>query len=89
LLLVRGGADYKKSAPLALAYAPKSATLAAGCEDGTIQLWDGTTGKLMADLGDHPDEVCALVFSPDGTLLASASKDGIVMLWRMAPRPRK
>ena len=31
--------------------------LASGCNDGSVQLWDTTTGNMVVSLGDEPTEV--------------------------------
>ncbi len=49
--------------------------------DGTIELWNTSTGKLLHTLWGHADAVFALVFSPDGKTLASGSADGTVRIW--------
>lgn len=49
--------------------------------DGTIELWNTSTGKLLHTLWGHADAVFALAFSPDGKTLASGSADGTVRIW--------
>ncbi|CAG7848121.1 Vegetative incompatibility protein HET-E-1 [Serendipita indica DSM 11827] len=44
--------------------------------DGTVRLWDGTTGASLGTLEGHTDWVSCLAFSPDGRRLASGSGDG-------------
>ncbi|CAG7853499.1 Vegetative incompatibility protein HET-E-1 [Serendipita indica DSM 11827] len=41
--------------------------------DGTVRLWDGTTGASLGTLEGHTDWVQCLAFSPDGRRLASGS----------------
>jgi WD40 repeat protein len=60
----------------AVAHIPGTDLLATG-GDGTIRLWNVTTGKLETLLKDgHPAEVSALVASPDGKWLISTGPDG-------------
>ncbi len=69
-------------APAAVAglrFSPDSRLLAAACGK-TIALWDATSGKPLAVLEGHIDEVRSLAFAPDGKTLASAGDDG-VLLW--------
>ena len=65
-----------------VAFSPDRATLASGNEDGTIHLWDTTTGQRLKNLPGHTDHVNSVVFSPDGRTLASdGSWDETVRLW--------
>jgi WD40 repeat protein len=67
-----------------LAYSPDGRWLAGAVED-RIRLWDGQTGRFVADW-DGPDEpVTLLAFSADSTTLASGGRGGLaVWLWRVA-----
>jgi WD40 repeat protein len=57
-------------------------SLASGFWDGTIRLWDVTTGVEIARLDGHDGGVEALCVLPDGRL-ASGSRDGTIRLWDM------
>ena len=54
--------------------------LASGGVDGTVRLWDTSTGKPTASPQTRPDTVTGVAVSPDGKLTASASANGTVML---------
>ncbi|QYS94432.1 hypothetical protein H0G86_001763 [Trichoderma simmonsii] len=63
------------------AFSPDCRTLAAGCGDGMVRLWDPTTGMLRRSLKGNTNQVNSVVFSFDGRRLASASYDGMLRLW--------
>jgi WD40 repeat protein len=56
----------------ALAFSPDDKLLACGSDDGSIKIWNTTTGKGVKTLAAHQD-VVSLSFSPDGKSLASTS----------------
>ena len=66
-----------------LAFSPDRGTLAAGCSDSTIYLWNVDTGKHAKTLTGHTSEISHLCFSPDGNVLASGCYDGTVLLWNV------
>jgi WD40 repeat protein len=67
------------------AIAPDGKTVALGHEDGTVRLYDPTSGKELRVVGRHPGIVWGVEFSPDGKTLAScARRHGVVRLWDVA-----
>jgi WD40 repeat protein/tetratricopeptide (TPR) repeat protein len=69
-----------------VAFSPDGETLALGSYEGTVQLWDVATGRLLETLEGHSSGVSAVVFSPDGRTLASGSGDQTVRLWNVETR---
>jgi WD40 repeat protein len=64
-----------------VAYSPDGKTLAVGSWDGSISLWEATTGKVRARLQRNGKEVYTLAFSPGGKVLATGSSDGDIQIW--------
>jgi eukaryotic-like serine/threonine-protein kinase len=75
----------KQSKPVrCVAFSPDSQVVAAAGADGTVRLWEATTGRQRQILNGHTDWVSCVTFSPDGKTLASASADRTVKLWDVA-----
>ncbi|MFI5458781.1 MAG: WD40 repeat domain-containing protein [Isosphaerales bacterium] len=70
-----------------LAFSPNRDVLATGGMDGSINLWDATTGKeLKPALAGNVGDVTDLIFTQDGKTLASAHSDGTIILWNVVER---
>jgi WD40 repeat protein len=63
---------------------PKSNALASAHYDGTVKVWDSTTGQMLLDIPAHADAVLGVAYSADGRLLASAGgrdQDKNIGIW--------
>ena len=63
---------------------PRNNTLVVGSSEGTIEIWQLTTGNLITSWQSNSTSVNAISLSPDGNILASGSDDGSVSLWQIA-----
>ncbi|TWI80559.1 WD40 repeat protein [Lacibacter cauensis] len=67
-----------------LKFSPDGRILASGSKDKTIKLWDVQTGKLLADLKGHADDILSIEFNRQGTrLLSTADLDTTAILWNV------
>ena len=75
-----------------LAASHSGATLAAGCADGTVRLYEGGARGALPDWADaavlagHAHGITALSFDVSGRFLATASRDGTARIWDLAAR---
>jgi len=64
-----------------VAIAPDGKSVAAGCQDGSVRLWDVVSGRERV-LRGHTGAVYALAFSPaDSSVLVSGGNDATVRSW--------
>jgi hypothetical protein len=55
--------------------------VASGGLDGTVRLWEISTGKERLRLTGHDGAIYAVAFSPDSRHLISAGVDGTALIW--------
>lgn len=64
-----------------LEYHEETNILAAGHEDGTIKVWDLTSGSVMVTFLGHKSAISVLKFDRKGTRIVSGSADSTVIMW--------
>jgi WD40 repeat protein len=57
-------------------------TLASGCDDNTIKIWNLLTGELLSTLNGHLGTVYSVAIVPLGNILVSGSADETIKIWR-------
>ena len=68
-------------------FSPDGKAIVTAGQDGTIRVWDGSSGEPLRMITEKGESVNALAFSPDGRFLASGSGaassagDNAVQLW--------
>ncbi len=72
-----GHSNYVNSA----AWSPDGKRIASASGDGTVQVWDATTGGHVLTYRGHASDVLAVAWSPDGRTIASGGLDATVQLW--------
>ena len=73
-----------KNAPrgaTSLAFSPDDTVLLVGLRNGSIELFDLTTGEKTTTLNGHTATVGTLIFSSDGKTLVSTGQDGTILVW--------
>ncbi|HVI85137.1 MAG TPA: protein kinase, partial [bacterium] len=64
-----------------VAFSPTGDRLASAGGDGTVKMWNSTTGKMIQTFPAHTDSVVSVAFHPDGKHLASRGADLKVKVW--------
>ncbi|KAG8990572.1 hypothetical protein FRB94_013285 [Tulasnella sp. JGI-2019a] len=65
-----------------VAWSPNGQRIVSGSEDGSLRLWDPSTGNPIGERWTfHRGEVKCVAWSPDGTMIVSGANDHIIQLW--------
>lgn len=80
--VIVGGQGWLESCALS----PSGDWIAAGSHEGTIGIWERSTGTALAQLTGHASQVTALAITPDSAWIVSAGEDGTVRIWDAARR---
>lgn len=63
------------------AFSPDGSKVVTAWANGRAQLWEITSGMVLATLKGHPGRVASVAFASDGKALLTASDDGKARLW--------
>eukprot|EP01119_Soliformovum_irregulare_P025564 TRINITY_DN9508_c0_g1_i1.p1 TRINITY_DN9508_c0_g1~~TRINITY_DN9508_c0_g1_i1.p1 ORF type:complete len:470 (-),score=104.45 TRINITY_DN9508_c0_g1_i1:78-1487(-) len=64
-----------------VSFSPNGQLVASGSFDKSIKLWNGMTGKFIANLRNHVQAIYQISWSADSRMLVSASKDSTLKVW--------
>lgn len=64
-------------------FSPDGHMLASASFDNSVKLWDGRTGRFIANLRGHVASVYRVAWSADSRMLVSASRDSTLKLWNL------
>jgi len=66
-----------------VAFAHDGNTFATGHGDGSVRIWEVSTGRLVRRIAAHSDVVTALAFPPGGWTIVSGSHDHTIRYWAL------
>ncbi|WAL62703.1 protein kinase domain-containing protein [Thermocoleostomius sinensis] len=75
--------DRHADAVYGVVFSPDSSYALSASGDGTIKLWEVSTGRALRSFEDHRDRVNAITLSPDGNYALSGSSDTTLKLWQV------
>jgi len=67
-------------------FSPDSTQVAFGHSNGTISVWEVSSGRRLVDLSGHEKQINRVAISKDGKRLGSTSYDATVRVWDLATR---
>lgn len=74
-------ARFDLSDAVSLAFSPSGELLATGSVDGTLRVWEISTGSVLFEAFGHRQSIERLAFTPGGERLVSGSLDGLIAVW--------
>ncbi|MBW4574594.1 MAG: FHA domain-containing protein [Aphanothece sp. CMT-3BRIN-NPC111] len=66
-----------------VAISPDGQTLASGCLDKSLKVWNWNSGQLIRNIKGHSDSVNAIAISRNGQTLVSGSRDNTIKVWNL------
>jgi WD40 repeat protein len=69
---------------LCIVFSPEGKSLATGCVDGVVRLWNPETGELRRVLPENGDRVTVSAVSADGKTLVAGQANGRILVWDTA-----
>jgi ABC-type dipeptide/oligopeptide/nickel transport system ATPase component len=73
---------FRHSGPVVdVAFSPDGKRIVSGSMDGTLKVWDATSGQKTLTLHGHIGWVSSVAFSPDGKRIVSGALDGTLKVW--------
>ncbi|KAI0820850.1 hypothetical protein BC628DRAFT_1422525 [Trametes gibbosa] len=73
-----------KASIYALTTDPYGSVIASGSPERVIRMWDPRSGKRIAKLVGHTDNIRAILISDDGKYLLTGSADASIKLWSLS-----
>ena len=64
-----------------IAQSSQKDSFAVGYADGSVRLWNASSGMVVATFNGHTKAITTLAFDEAGARLASGSQDTTVILW--------
>lgn len=68
----------------ACAISPDGQRIVSASDDGTLKVWDLSSGRLLSTLQGHATGVRSCAIGPDGQRAVSAAADGTLKVWELA-----